>query len=392
MLERPEHPRNAYAWMDAFRTVAAVLVAVSHVRDIIWRDAVPTNGLVTKVFYLLTGFGHIGVVVFFTLSGFWITRSVMKRIDQPRFWPNYLIDRVSRLWIVLIPVLIIGGTLDWAGAFYWAFPNYMADTGLHSISVPVANTLSVSEFFGSLFFLGTIVVPPLGSNGPLWSLAFEFWYYIWFPALVLLIRSRKLSFALVTLGLALILPNLAFGFLSWLTGSALSFAVDRARPIPNFRWEKLVFAFSFLMLMAMLLVARVAQSIWFDPVLAASFALFLFCLCRNDFAFPRLLRPLADFGSKSSFSLYALHFPLAMMLAGLLTGGIRQPPSLTLLGSTVLILAILIVTAFVFSLLTEYRTDVVRGTLKRWFLGGPRPTAALPGTSQPSHENSQPWT
>lgn len=321
MLERPEHPRNAYAWMDAFRTVAVVLVAVSHVRDIIWRDAAPTNGLVTKVFYLLTGFGHIGVVVFFTLSGFWITRSVMKRIDQPRFWPNYLIDRVSHLWIVLIPVLIIGGTLGWAGAFYGAFPNYMAVTGLHSISVPVANTLSVSGVFGSLLLRGAIAVPLLGSNGPMWSLAFEFWYYIWFPALVLL-------------------------------------------------------------------VARVAQSILLDPVLAASFALFLFCLCRNDFAFPRLLRPLADFGSKSSFSLYALHFPLAMMLAGLLTGGRRLPPSLSLLGTTALIMAVLILIAYIFSLLTERRTDVVRRALKSWLSDRAGPTAPRSAASQPSHENS----
>ena len=34
---------------------------------------------------------------------------------------------------------------------------------------------------GNLFFLQTIFVPPFGSNAPLWSLSFEFWYYLLFP-------------------------------------------------------------------------------------------------------------------------------------------------------------------------------------------------------------------
>lgn len=386
MLERPEHPRNAYAWMDAFRTFAAVLVAVSHVHDILWQDASPQNGMLTKLFYLLTGFGHIGVVVFFTLSGFWITRSVMKRIENPSFWSNYLIDRLSRLWIVLIPVLIIGGLLDWAGAIHWAFPNYMGTTGLHSMSVPVSDTLRLSSFLGSLFFLGAIVVPPFGSNGPLWSLAFEFWYYVWFPAFVLLIRGRKLSLALISLALALILPSLAFGFLSWLTGCALSFALDRARPISTIRWEKVAFAFSFVVFLSVLLVARMTRSIWLDPFLAASFATFLFCICRGNFVFPRLLQPIADFGSKSSFSLYALHFPLTLLLAGLLTGGRRQQPSWQLLETTAFILAVLIVVAYVFSLLTERQTDRMRNALKRLLISAP-PTGSQPNSVRPSHEN-----
>ena len=47
-----------------------------------------------------------------------------------------------------------------------------------------------------------------GSNGPLWSLAFEFWYYLWFPALWLLWR-RQPSWMLATLAVGWFAPPMA---------------------------------------------------------------------------------------------------------------------------------------------------------------------------------------
>jgi peptidoglycan/LPS O-acetylase OafA/YrhL len=43
--------------------------------------------------------------------------------------------------------------------------------------------LGPEVLLGNLVFLQAILVPTWGSNGPLWSLAFEFWFYIWFPTL-----------------------------------------------------------------------------------------------------------------------------------------------------------------------------------------------------------------
>jgi len=377
MLERPDHPHDAFSWMDVLRTSAAVLVAVSHVRDILWRDALPSDPFVWKGFFLLTGFGHIGVVVFFVLSGFWITRSVMKRIDQPRFWSNYLIDRVSRLWIVLIPVLIIGGALDWVGVTWWQTANYTATSGMHSLSHPVADSLGLTEAIGSLLFLSKISVLPLGSNGPLWSLAYEFWYYLWFPALAFFAFRRKVSLPLAAVGLAFISGDLVFGFLSWLMGSALHFILQRYEKNPRLPWERILFIASFLIFLVLLFTARVVQKAWIDPMLAASFAFFLLGMCRVNLRFPVLLQPIATFGSGSSFSLYALHFPLAMAITAWLTAGVRQEPSLILFGQTMGIMAFLLVAAFVFSRLTETNTDVLRQALKRMLIPVGR-------TSQPS--------
>lgn len=365
MLERIDHPRNAYIWMDIFRALAASLVAISHIRDIVLRDASNADGVLTKAFYFLTGFGHIGVVVFFVLSGYWITRSVMNRIDDPRFWSSYLVDRLSRLWIVLFPVLLIGGSLDWLGANVWHFSNYLGTSGAHSLSQPVADTLGWKELAAAPVFLAAITVPALGSNGPLWSLSFEFWYYIWFPAVALLLFRRRFTFALLFLSLGLLSSALSYGFLSWLIGSALHFALARLRGVPRLRIETAGLAASLLVLFGLLVIGRIVQSEWLDPCLALGFGVFMLFLCRCDPAFPTVLKPVASFGSMGSFSLYALHFPLAMALSGWLYGGQRREPSFATMMETGLLTLALIGIAWIFSRATEARTDTIRKFAKR---------------------------
>ena len=45
----------------------------------------------------------------------------------------------------------------------------------------VEDRLSLQDGLGNAAFLQMIAVPPYGSNTPLWSLSFEWWYYILFP-------------------------------------------------------------------------------------------------------------------------------------------------------------------------------------------------------------------
>jgi peptidoglycan/LPS O-acetylase OafA/YrhL len=71
-------------WTDLCRALAAMLVTVSHARDILMIDY--HGPRVWLPWYALTGFGHSGVILFFVLSGFWISRSVLQRIDGALCW------------------------------------------------------------------------------------------------------------------------------------------------------------------------------------------------------------------------------------------------------------------------------------------------------------------
>src|ERR1035441_502485 len=89
----------------------------------------------------------------------------------------------------------IGMQLPQAASFY-----YGALYKYYSPSVALRSTLPA--FFGNLFFLQSVVSPVFGSNGPLWSLSYEFWYYILFPVLMIAatswagVRSRLLYLGL----------------------------------------------------------------------------------------------------------------------------------------------------------------------------------------------------
>ena len=60
---------------------------------------------------------------------------------------------------------------------------------------------------GNLAFQQTITVPAWSSNGQMWSLAYEFWFYGWFAALSLLLSRRRFLLALLGLAVAWIYPT-----------------------------------------------------------------------------------------------------------------------------------------------------------------------------------------
>lgn len=353
---------NWHLWMDMFRTAAAILVVISHARDLVVVDY--KGPLIYAPFYAATGFGHSGVVVFFVLSGFWISRSVLARLDTPYFWRNYLIDRLSRLLIVLIPALALGGLLDSIGAVQLGLPLYAGTSGAHSLVSPVIDQLRVEVLLGNLLFLQTILVPTWGSNGPLWSLAYEFWFYIWFPALAFLLMRRRVSVALLGLAIAWLNPSIALGFLAWLTGCVLLKLSQRPSIVVMKRW--LVVGLAAVFLAALLISARCGSNVM-DVVLAITFAALLYALRASGVRLPCWLSPFARFGRDSSYSLYVIHFPVLALAGSLLSGDVRLVPSLLSVGLVVVLTLSCIAIAWLFSELTERNTGKVRAFLHRRF-------------------------
>jgi peptidoglycan/LPS O-acetylase OafA/YrhL len=350
--------------MDFFRMAAATLVAGSHIRDILLTDY--AGQTLYLPFYAATGLGHSGVIVFFVLSGFWISRSVLKRIDRPGFWPAYLIDRLSRLEIVLLPALILGGLADALGIFVLQLPVYSGAGGSHSLSYDAAQRLSFAHFAGNLAFLQTIALDSWGSNGPLWSLANEFWYYIWFPALILLVRKRRLSWGLLGLVVGLISPAILVGFASWLAGFGLLLLVGR---LPLADQESNVarlirFAVATAVFLAVLAISGLWKRSELDVPLAVTFGWFLFELARARLPFPVMLLPLARFGSGSSFSLYVIHFPLIALIGGWFARDGRMAPAPQSIALVFGLMLFCITVAWLFSRVTEAHTAVLRSWLK----------------------------
>jgi peptidoglycan/LPS O-acetylase OafA/YrhL len=174
-----------FEYLDWMRGVAAVLVLTYHARLLFsdWGAGGGSGGWAARLFYFITGFGHLAVVVFFVLSGCVIAHVVLPRLERADWsWSDYLLARVARFWTVLLPGLVLTLVWDWWG-WKW-FPGSLTHTATRyaNLLTPAdVEHLSVIHFLGNLFSLQTILVPCYGSNGALWSLACEFWYYCFFP-------------------------------------------------------------------------------------------------------------------------------------------------------------------------------------------------------------------
>ncbi|MCW4463562.1 acyltransferase [Sphingomonas sp. BT-65] len=353
--------------MDAFRCVLATAVAFGHAWALLIRDYQPSRSVAVDALYFAAGFAHASVILFFVLSGYWITKSVVGRVRAGWDWRLYLIDRLSRLMIVLVPALALSGLLDSIALYALNSPTHLGATDTFVLRTDVAANLQPEVLAGNLLFLQDILVRPYGSNGPLWSLAFEFWYYVWFPALLLSWRLRRPSLGLLALLFAFLTPYLALGFLSWLCGALLYFLEARLRSrahLPLLRGLGPVLAAGALFA-GVLFWGRTGDFSIEDPLLALAFAFFLLTLLLTN---PRPvpgLRRLAAYGAAASFSLYATHFPLMAFATGLFLGAQRLAPTPAAIGLVGLTLAGSLAAAWLFSRLTEARTGTLRRTLRR---------------------------
>lgn len=181
--------RNRDNILDLIRGLSALAVMLGHLRGFVFLDLgeFESPSIATKAFYFATGLGHQAVIVFFVLSGYFVGGSVLSSLKKKSFtYGGYAAARLTRLYVVLLPALLLTLGIDLLGqswspdAYAGAFNDrFMSGP---SSAQPVAH--DVVTFLGNMGFLQTVTMPVYGSNGPLWSLANEFWYYVMFPLLV----------------------------------------------------------------------------------------------------------------------------------------------------------------------------------------------------------------
>jgi peptidoglycan/LPS O-acetylase OafA/YrhL len=323
------------------------------------------------VLYFFSGFGHQAVMVFFVLSGFFISSAVISRwLSGNWSWRDYAIDRSSRLYVVLIPALLLGWVWDKAGS------SIFASTGLYSqplegFGAAIAqNRVTPGIFLGNLLYLQTIVCPTFGSNGPLWSLANEFWYYILFPVALAAGMAwranstrRAILLTIIAVFLAIFVGSeILVGFLIWLAGAVLVLAFSNWGFLGK-GWLILYILASSLVLSACLGAARTGYLVVLgsDLVVGIAFSLFLFGVLQMDIGtgrgfYPRTAHTIAGF----SYSLYVLHFPFLLLLRAWMVPPPRWQPDVEHLGYGAIIGTVTISLAWFISLFTENKTRVVR--------------------------------
>lgn len=311
--------KNRLVHLDFLRGLAALLVVSEHLRAFFFVTfpELQSPRILAKAFYLVTGLGHQSVMIFFVLSGYLVGGSVLTALEKGKWsWKSYLLRRMSRLWVVLIPALLL--TLFWdkigyahapagyEGAYRAIYNTGPTPTGPAEWSLPL--------FFGNMGFLQTISIPCFGTNSPLWSLANEFWYYLLLPLLLTVFLPGKLLIRvpslLAAMALIIFLPtSVLFGGLIWLSGVGVFFLIRNAS-VRTVASHPLWLALGFLLTLGMLLATRFGHlSGYGDLALGVGCAVLvagLACRSSANSLYGRISAGISDI----SYTLYLVHFPL----------------------------------------------------------------------------------
>jgi len=365
-----------FTHLDFIRGASAIVVAATHLRSL-WLPSfadLKSHSKFDEAFYYLTGLGPQAVIVFFVLSGFFVGGSVLTAHRTGRWtWSAYLINRLSRLWVVLLPALVFTSMMDHAGL---ALSNGFGYGGqvhhqIHlgpAVEQPLA--LGSKVFCGNLLFLQTIVVPIYGSNDPLWSLAWEFWYYLLFPLLIGSIlrtggMTSRVIHGAIFVTLILWLPaNIRWNGLVWLFGVGTHLVISRPSAM---KWcgSWPFFACAMIAMGVSSLSWRYHWAPASEYWLGLSCAAALPCLCRHKVLSPFYQR-VAQRLSDVSYTLYLFHFPFLIFVSFVFWQHLRFQPSLAsyLLYGCALVL--LVLWSFVPWWLFERNTGKVRKWAAEW--------------------------
>lgn len=364
------------AFIDLVRGLAAFAVAAGHLRQFIFVDFGEINrpSFLAKLFYFATSLGHQAVMVFFVLSGFLVGRHVYERFESGRWtWTDYAIKRLTRLWIVLLPALALTALWDNIGIHFLHAPFYAGVFNWRFHSGPTTDfAFGWESLLANIFFLQTIASPAFGSNGPLWSLANEFWYYLIFPLGFLATRAsepplKRVVFATVAFFLCVALPlHIVIYGLIWLMGFFVALVDIKSAFRLSPMTRKIALAATFVLFVGALFYGRAHGEVNFsvDFACALIFCVILYLINQIRLREGFLTRTATVF-SEFSYTLYLTHFPFIALIVAFLYKGERMQPGLEASLVYVALLLLTIAYAYVIYLCFESRTTAAQRAIRR---------------------------
>jgi peptidoglycan/LPS O-acetylase OafA/YrhL len=365
-------------FLNASRWVAALAVVFYHVYNISVgdHDHVEHLSLFWRGVHFFGGFGHIAVIGFFVISGFLVGGGVILRLPYKGFdVTDYFIHRFSRIYTVLIAALFVSYCVDWLGI------NYLDSSGIYihpdqfyanQFGNDITSHLGLGILIGNLMQLQEIIVPSLGSNGPLWSLANEWWYYVLFGFGMVAYRPGRLLTRVIAGGavavIFILLPlPISLLFVVWGIGAGVA-VLDRY-------WAAWPFFIGATVAAVCLIAVRwlaahhenalITGEFILDLGAALGYSVALVCAknLKGRVKFWPLHRRLASF----SYTVYLVHFPAMVFIAAFLKetfqiGFLRERSVTTVIYLGILLL-LLYGYAWIFAAFTEAQTDRIRSRL-----------------------------
>lgn len=186
---------------DFLRLLFATLVLITHSYTL---SGVPENDFLTQWTHGQINCSSLGVKGFFIISGFLIFQSVIRS----RNWFDYMVRRILRIYPAYIVVMIVAVILCW-----WltdlSTQQYFADPSVRSyVFQNLAMFLPLHYQIDNVFAHNPY---PFAINGSIWTIPYEFLFYIILSAAFIIKRHTKLlTAAAIVLYVGLFLITLRY--------------------------------------------------------------------------------------------------------------------------------------------------------------------------------------
>lgn len=197
-------------YLDALRFFAAFLVVMSHF-------AYPRFSGGSWIWIRELNLGSDAVIVFFVMSGLVISYSAQGKPCGPK---QYVFDRLTRLFSVALPALLIGFALDCLGSFIAPLSYEGWYYNPLSLWEMLLRGLTFSNEWAGL-------ETRMGSNGPYWSLSYEAAYYALFGFMIF--TKGLLRVLLIVTGVVAAGVNIFLLMPCWLVGVVLQKRISNRR-------------------------------------------------------------------------------------------------------------------------------------------------------------------
>lgn len=372
-----------YRWsthLDLLRGIAALLVLIGHVRAFLFIEYLELSNpsFFIKRLTSFTSLGHKSVMIFFVLSGFFISITVLRTIQRKQWsWVNYLVARLTRLYIVLIPALLLSAFWDFLGIeiFGTGQDSLYGEKALSNslATYKILENFTFPTFLGNLAFLQTIFVEKFGSNKALWSLAYEGWYYILFPLIILCfcVKSLKLRVLYAVLTSAILLmvgSDIRIYFLIWLMGTLIGLShTSKYLNKPKILNSLIILSILILCITVTLGHFLYNQQIE-DCLIGISTAVMIYLLVndrtkiRQEGTYEKLAKGLAG----CSYTLYLVHMPILCFIRACLIQDRHWEPDILHIFLALIISVFIFLYAVVIAHFTEAKTDKFRNVIMSW--------------------------
>ena len=322
--------KKYFEGLNTLRFIGAFSVIIGHIELI--KSFYGISNLMNIPFYKYTN-GHIGVILFFVLSGFLITYFLLEelknnnRIDIKKFY----IKRLLRIWPIYYLMILTA---------IFILPKILFLLNHNKIDY------TLKDYIYYLLFLPNIAKANLNfipGATHLWSLGVEEQFYLIWPLLIYKFRKNLLVvFTLVFLVISLIPPFIDFiyvrsisfqnfplikGFLSSLCiefkinamalGGLIAYIHHSKYKIPNFILTKSFEVLTIVIVFSSWILG-INYGVYSDEIYAFGFSLIIFSLTYNRNSIMIFKNVIIDYLGKISYGLYVYHWIVIVLIIEIL--------------------------------------------------------------------------